>query len=67
MLNSRRDDLTSVERYVDQSRRLFIRDVALRQRRAINSPSSVDKATDLNMFIQGKSIASVNIQDLNVL
>ena len=27
-LNSRRHDLTSVERYVDQSRRLFIGDVA---------------------------------------
>ena len=26
--NSRRHDLTSIERYVDQSRRLFIRDVA---------------------------------------
>ena len=27
-LNSRRHDLTPIERYVDQSRRLFIRDVA---------------------------------------
>ena len=27
-LNSRRRDLTSIERYVDQSRRLFIRDIA---------------------------------------
>ena len=27
-LNSRRHDLTSIERYVDQSRGLFIRDIA---------------------------------------
>ena len=44
-LNSRRHDLTSIEHYVDQSRRLFIHDVAKRQRHATNRPSSVDKAS----------------------
>ena len=41
-VNSRRHDLTSVERYVHQSRRSFMRDVAKRQRHIIQLMHSFD-------------------------
>ena len=49
MLNSRRHDFTSIEHYVDQSRRLFIRDVASRPRHMISWPSSVYEASQSKM------------------
>ena len=64
-LNSLRHDVTSIKRYVDQSRRLFI----------VTSPNdNVARSTDLHQwikpvglkwFIYGKSVASVNIHIFN--
>ena len=45
MLNSRRDDLTSPDRYFDLSRPLFIRAVTKRQQYKINWPSSAYEAS----------------------
>ena len=44
-LNRRRHDLTSIERYVDESRRSFIRDVA-------KTTTSCDQLTFIGVYSQ---------------